>query len=135
MAITYIASVLQAANDAIVDLVDAGAGANGTLEICTTSFGSVLISFDFAATAFGASTAAAPSVATAASLPITATASGNGTAADFRVKDADGNVIWSESGGVTATGGGGTVEITSTTISSGSSYDLTACTHTMSNPA
>src|SRR6056297_944747 len=122
---TLTAAARNAACNAIVDLVDVGAGTNGTLEIGTAGFASTLVTFDFAATAFGA---ASSGTATAASLPITATAAATGTAAEYRIRDQDNVTVWSG----TSVGTSGTeVVLSSTSITSGQSIDLTACSCTM----
>jgi len=122
---TLTTAARNAACDAIVDLVDVGAGSNGTLQIGTTGFASVLVTFDLDATAFGD---AATGVATAASLPISATAVATGTAAEYRVRDADDTVVWS---GTDVGTFENDVVLSTTSISSGQSIDLTACTGTM----
>ena len=124
--VTLIDRLRNAACDAVVDEVDVGAGSNGTLEIGTASFASTLISFNLAATAFGASSSG---TATAASLPISATASATGTAAEYRYKDADGTVVIS--GTSVGTSGTEVVISPSTSVTSGGGYDLTSASFTM----
>lgn len=93
MAITLSTAARNAACDAVVDLIDAGAGA-GKLRIKDVS-NNILCSITLADPAFGA---AATGVATAAGLPKSGTgtaAAGTGTAAtQFDVVDSDDNVVW-----------------------------------------
>jgi len=117
---TLTTAARNAACDAIVDLVDVGVGSNGTLEVGTTGFASTLVTFNLAATAFGA---AASGTATAASLPITATASASGTAAEYRVRNADGTAVWS--GNSVGTSGTELV-LSSLSITNNQSIDLTS---------
>jgi len=88
----------SAAADAVVDLVDAGAGA-GTLTIfgsaCPTNAndadsGTILAELTFSDPAFGA---ASNGVATANAITQDASANATGTATCFRVKDSNGIVI------------------------------------------
>lgn len=90
MAVTHAQAAKQAATNAVVDLIDVGAGSNGTLEILDGA--SVLVEFDLDEPAFGA--ADANGVATAAAIA-PAAATGAGTADGWRVKDKDGDVIFS----------------------------------------
>lgn len=122
----------NASAKAVGDLVDADAGA-GTLKLYsgampangdTDPAGTLLATVAFAVTAFGA-----PSNGIiAAADPAAVTGVGAGTAAVAIIEDASGdNVIV---GDVTGTGGGGMVELATTTISVGLSVDITAFTYT-----
>jgi hypothetical protein len=124
----------NAAADAVVDLVDGGSGA-GTVEIRTgtqpasandAASGTLLVTFTLADPAFGA---AATGVATAASVPRTATGAAAGTAGWARVKDSAGATVMD--GSVTASGGGGDITMDTTTVSVGLTVNLTALTVTM----
>lgn len=64
-----------------------------------------------------------------ANTPISATASASGTAAHYRFMDSTGATCH-EQGTVTATGGGGDIEIDSTTVSSGQTLRITGYTKT-----
>lgn len=122
MAITISNALELSICDSIVDAVDAGAGA-GTLEIQTA--GDVEVAtLTFGDPAFGAA-AGNPAVATANSITSDTSATG-GTAAKFVVKDSDSNTVWS--GSVTATGGGGDIEIDSVTISAGATVSASSFT-------
>lgn len=127
MALSNIAtSVRNAQADAAVDLIDGGStDAAGDLQILTSIGGSVLATFTLQNPAFGS---AASGVATMSGLPLSTTATGTGTAAAYAVRDRDNNVLWN--GTVTATGGGGDIEISSTSINTSDTVNLTAFTHT-----
>lgn len=132
MGIRLSTAARNAAADAVVDLIDAGAGA-GTVKIYTGAqpatgndegSGTLLATVSFADPAFGA---AATGVATAtdpASVSIVAT----GTAASFVVEDSTGANIFN--GTVTATGGGGDMQLGTVALSSGANLDITAFTYT-----
>lgn len=122
----------NAAANAVVDLIDAGAAA-GTLKIYTgsvgatpndTPAGTLLATIPWDDPAFGN---AATGVATAND-PDPATGSAAGTAGCFLVEDSDGNNVFD--GTVTATGGGGDLELATTTISVGVTIDITSFTYT-----
>lgn len=124
----------NAACDAVVDLADAGAGA-ATIEVRTGSqpasandsaTGTLLATFTCADPAFGA---ASSGVATLASTPRSTTGAADGTAGWFRMKDSTGATVMD--GSVTATGGGGQIELNTTTISTGVNVQLTSGTVTM----
>lgn len=132
MAIRLATAARNAAADAVVDLIDGGAGA-GTLKIYTgsvaanpntTPSGTLLATVTFADPAFGA---ASTGVATATN-PDAVTGSGDGTAGCFLVEDSTGANVFD--GTVTATGGGGDLELSTTTISTGVSVDITSFTYT-----
>lgn len=122
MAITLSTAARNAACDAVVDLIDAGAGA-GILRIraSTTTLCDVTLSDP----AFGA---AATGIATAAGLPLSGAASATGTADNFQVLDSNSNVVFS--GTVTATGGGGDCTVDNTSIANGQTVNVTSWTHT-----
>jgi hypothetical protein len=118
----------------VVDLLDAGSGA-ATIEIRsgsqpatanTTATGTLLATFTLADPAFGA---ASSGVATMASTPRTTTGVAAGDAGWFRAKDSSGTAVYD--GSVTATGGGGQIELATVTISVGLTVELTSATVTM----
>jgi hypothetical protein len=82
----------NAACDAIVDLLDAGAAGNGYLEIRDGT--TVLVTIQMQDPAFSAAVAA---VATAEGLPLSDTAGAAGDADNYIVYDDDDNQIWSGS--------------------------------------
>lgn len=122
----------NAACDAIVDLVDGGAGA-GYIEIRTgappancaaADSGTLLATLPMSDPAFGAAVAG---VATAAAITSDTNADNSGTAAHFRIKDSDGTVIAQGTAGEAADTpnlvfdnktivAGGTVAISSLTV-------------------
>ena len=81
----------------------------------------MLATITLADPAFGA---ASSGVAALASLPKSGTAVASGTADNFQLTDSDDNVIFS--GSVTATGGGGDIEIDDTGITSGDTVTCSA---------
>lgn len=116
----------NASTDAVVDLIDAGPGP-GVLEVRTGSqpasandaaTGTLLATVAFADPAFGASATGTASVTDPASVNAVAT----GVAGWFRVKDSSGNAVFD--GSVTATGGGGDLQLSSTSLTSGSAVDI-----------
>lgn len=126
MALTHVTSIRNTLADAVVDAIDVGAGSNGTIQIATAAFASILVTIDFAATAFGA---AASGTASALSTPLEANASATGTAAVFRVRDADDNEVFQGTVGVTSSGED--MELSSVGITSGdairiNSFDYSA---------
>jgi hypothetical protein len=133
VAITRISTAAQNASaNAIAALVDADAGA-GTLKIYSGSTpangntdpaGTLLATVAFAVTAFGA----ASSGVISATDPAAVTGVAAGTAGCYIVEDASGDNVFV--GDVTATGGGGSLELATTTISVGLSVDITSFTYT-----
>ena len=128
----------KAACDAIVDLLDGGSGA-ATVEIRSgaaptncedADSGTLLAVLTCSDPAFGAAADANPGGrATASSVTSDSSANATGTAAHFRAKDSNGVVI--TQGSVTATGGGGDMEINSTSVVSGVEVAITAWTFTV----
>lgn len=123
----------NAATNGVVDLLDAGSGA-GTLDIRSgtqpaaatdTATGTLLCTVTLADPAFGTSSSG---TATMAGVPVSGTGLAAGTAGWARVKDSDGNVAFD--GSVTGTGGGGQIELATTTISIGLTVQVTSCTVT-----
>lgn len=119
--------------DSVVDALDAGAGA-GTIKIYTGSqpadaddaeTGTLLATIPCSDPAFGS--ASAGSASANAIAPVAASATG--TAGWFRAEDSTGaNVL---DGNITATGGGGNMELNSTSLVSGVDVDITTWTVTM----
>lgn len=127
MAITLIAATQNAACDAIVDLVDGGAGA-GTLEIksaaSTTAGTSEVATLTFASPAFGNASAGTASLASAMTNDTNAT---GGTASDYTVFDSNGTAIWQ---GKVATSGSD-LNLSSTTIGAGDTVSISTFTLTV----
>lgn len=118
----------NAATDAVVDRIDAGAGA-GTLKIYSgtqpadaddAEAGSLLVTITLGDPAYGASAAGSAALSGTPS----AAASGTGTAGWFRVEDSTGANVFD--GSVTGTGGGGDLELDNTSIASGQTVTITS---------
>lgn len=75
----------------------------------------------------------AAGVLTFSGTPISATASGTGTAAHYRIKDSAGTTCHMQ-GTVTATGGGGDLTVDNTSIVSTQTVQITGWTITEGNP-
>ena len=127
-------SVRTAKADAAVDLLDVGSGtAAGYAEIrtgsqpatpATAATGTVLATVALQNPAFGA---AAAGVATLND-PASVNASATGTAGWVRFYNRSGAVVFD--GDVTATGGGGVMTLSSTSLTSGAPVDITGGTWT-----
>lgn len=120
--------------NAAVDLLDVGTTtAGGTIKIysgaqpatpATAASGTLLATVILANPAFGASASGVATLSDPASVNAVAT----DTAGWARFADRDGAVVFD--GHVTATGGGGVVELSSTSLVSGSPVDITGGTYT-----
>lgn len=130
MALTLSTAARNAACDAVVDLVDGGAGA-GKVRLKDVS-NNILCTITLADPAFGAAGATVAGRADGTGLPKTGTgtaAAGAGTnATQFDVVDSNDTVIWS--GSVTATGGGGDLTLDNVNIAEGQTVSLGTLTHT-----
>jgi len=121
----------NAAVDAVTGRVDAGTAA-GKLRIYTGAqpasandapTGTLLVEITLSDPAFGA---AANGQAAAAGMPKSANAVASGTAGWFRIVDSNGNTVLD--GAVTATGGGGELELDNTNIASGQQVTINSLT-------
>lgn len=111
----------NAACDAVVDLVDAGAGA-GKLKIRASS--TLLAEITLADPAFGA---ASNGVATGASFPRSdSSANASGTADNYQITDSDDTVIISGTVGE----GTGDIQLDNTDIAAGQTVTINSLTHT-----
>lgn len=128
-----------AACDAVVDLIDGGTGA-GAIKIydgsqptdpdTAVSGQTLLAELPMSDPAFGNATDANPGgQATANSITDDSAADATGTAAWFRAEDGDGTAIMD--GDVTTTGGGGDMELNTTSITSSSTVSISSFTVTM----
>lgn len=125
-------SARNAALDAVVDLIDAGSGA-GTMQIRTgtppgvgnAATGTLLATVTFADPAFGSASSGSASLTDPAGVTAVAT----GTAGYVRILDSNANAVLE--GTVTATGGGGDVTLSTVSIVSGATVDITGGTLTM----
>lgn len=111
MALTHVTAIRNSLADLVVDAIDVGTtDAAGDL-IVQTSADAILCTIALANPAFGA---ASSGTATASTLPREGTATGAGTAAKFRVRNRDNSEVFQ--GTVTVSGGGGDMELSSTSI-------------------
>lgn len=122
MAVTHPTAVRNAIADLVVDRIDAGPGA-GTLEFQTS--GDVEVAtLTFSDPAFGS---ASSGTATASAITSDTSATG-GTIAKARAKDSTGTEVFACS--VTATGGGGDIQLSSVSVSSGQTVAVSSLTYT-----
>lgn len=122
MAVTHPTAVRNAIADLVVDGIDAGAAA-GTLEFQTAASAEVA-TLTFSDPAFGA---AASGVATASAITSDTSATG-GTITKAVLQDSDGvdKVLCS----VTATGGGGDIELSSVVVAAAQTVAVSSLTYT-----
>lgn len=120
-AVTHPTAVRNAIADLVVDLIDAGAGA-GTFELQTSADAEVA-TLTFGDPAFGA---AANGTAAANAITSDTNATG-GTAAKAVAQDSDGTDVFLCS--VSATGGGGDVELSSVEIGAGDTVSMSALSY------
>jgi len=125
MAINYSTAVKTARMAAVIAQIDAGSGP-GTLEICTTAYGTVLATLTLADPC---GTASGGVLTFDFDPDISATATATGTAAIARIKDSTGTVCVD---GLTTTlsGGGGDIILDSLSITSGQTVTVTTGTFT-----
>lgn len=111
MTLTHSTAIRNSLADLVVDAIDVGTtDATGDIIIQTVA-DAILCTVTFANPAFGG---ASSGTATGSTFPREGTATGAGTATKFRVRNRDNTEIFQ--GTVTATGGGGDMELSSTTI-------------------
>lgn len=118
MAVTHETAARNGIADYIVDQLDGGTlviNTSGDVEVATLTFGTP---------AFGA---AAAGVATANAITDDSSATG-GTAAKCVLKTSGATAV--VNGSVTATGGGGDIELSSTTIGAGDTVSVSSLTYT-----
>jgi hypothetical protein len=128
MALTHTTAIRNSLADLVVDAIDVGTtDASGDLIVQTAADATLCTINLNAPPAFGA---AASGTATANGLPKEGTATGAGTAAKFRVRNRDNTEIFQ--GTVTATGGGGDMELSSTTIAINDVIRINTFTYTAS---
>ena len=109
----------------MVDLIDVGAGANGTL-LFTTAGDASMCYIDLDAPAFGGAVAG---VATLLGVPHTTTDAapvGGGTVTKGKWKDKDANIEWTDVVGV----GSGEIQLSSNVLAEGDKITITAYTFT-----
>jgi len=111
MALTLSTAAKNGSVDGVTALVDGGTtNATGDIVIKDAS-SNILVTIDLQNPAFAT---AASGSASANGLPLSGTVSVAGTAASFDLRDRDNAVVFS--GTVTATGGGGDMELSNTTL-------------------
>lgn len=124
----------KAATDALTALLNGGPAAGyveirtGTqpASVGTAASGTLLGTLTLSDPAFGAATTASPSVATASAITGDTAADATGTAGWFRGYDSTGATVID--GNVTATGGGGDMTLSSTSIITGGAINISAWT-------
>lgn len=116
-------TVRNAMCDALVDAIDAGAGA-GTLGIYTSAFGTLLATLTFSDPAFGA---AASGVATANAITDDSSADATGTAAVLRIRDSSPATVVEGTVGA----GSGDLSLNTTSITTGDRVACSSATVTM----
>lgn len=133
MTLTLATAARNAMASALCDLLDAGAGA-ATIKIYsgtrpadpnTAITGTLLATVTTADPAFGAPATGVKTLTDPAAVSAVAT----GTATHFRAADSTGAAVMD--GRVTATGGGGDLTLTTTSLSTGLQVDITGGTVTM----
>ena len=126
MALTYATDVRNDRMQAVVDQIDAGAGA-GTLEIGTTGMASVLATI----TLNDPSGTVAAGVLTLSGTPLSdASADATGTAAEARIRDSDSNDVIT---GLTVGTSGTDIILDSVSITTGQQVTITSGTITEGN--
>jgi len=134
MATRLATAARNAASDAVSDLIDGGSGA-GTVKIYTGSqpttandaaTGTLLATITLADPAYGA---ASSGVTTMLGVPLSVAAAATGTAGWARFADSAGATVFD--GSVTATGGGGQIELATTSLASGGTVQITSGSITM----
>lgn len=129
MALTHITTLRNQLADLVVDAIDVGTtDLTGDLQIATSNaFTTILATLNFANPAFGS---AAAGVATANAIASDTNAANTGTAANFRIRNRNNSEVFQ--GTVTATGGGGDIQLSSVGITAGDTIALTSVTYTAS---
>lgn len=127
MAMAYNTTVRSARMQAVADAIDAGAGA-GYIEICTTSYASVLATIPLADPC-GSVSSGVLTLDCSPAIEDTS-ADNSGTAAIARLKDSDGTVVVS---GLTVGTSGTHIVLTSTSIVATEPVTITSFTITEGN--
>lgn len=129
MSLTHVAAVRNSLATIVSTAVDNGStNPNGQIQIATSSaFSTILSTLQFANPSFGSASAG---VITANAIAPDTNAANTGTAANFRLQDRNGTEVLR--GTVTATGGGGDIQLSSTSITAGDTVSITSMTYTAS---
>jgi hypothetical protein len=123
MAITHVTAVRNALANLIASTLLTGSAQEAQVVLRQGS--TTIVTFDLAATPFGAASSGTISANT---MPRTASATASGIVDNFQLKDQAGTVVLT--GTVTATGGGGDIEVSNTNIASGQDCSLESLTYT-----
>lgn len=124
MAITHVTAIRNTVANAVVDAIDAGTtDATGDL-VHMTSGDVEVATLAMSNPAFGAAAAA---IATASAISDDTSATG-GTVALFKLQDRDNGEVLR--GSVTATGGGGDIELSSIIVGATDTVSMTSLTYT-----
>ena|SRR5687767_1207368 len=124
MALNNIATAVRNSMcDALVDAIDAGAGA-GTLKGYTSAFGTLLFTLTFSDPAFGA---AASGTATASAITDDSSADATGTAAVLRIQDSSPATVVEGTIGA----GSGDLSLNTTSITTGDRVSCSSATITV----
>ena len=118
---------LNAANDALVDLVDVGAGTATMVFYAGGVGGTTLVTFNLPNPAFGASSSGSADLN---STPITAVAGATGTVNAYGVEDRNGTQVWSGDVGT----GSEEIVIDNASITSSQSVNLNDYSMSATNP-
>lgn len=133
MAVTHPTDVRNAICDLVVDLIDSGSG-NGTIKFQNGGQNdSVVATLTFSATAFddaGSAGGNAAGVAAAAAITDDTNCKA-GTVTKFTVFSGPGDSVFT--GSVTATGGGGDIILSSTSIGQGDTISISSLTYEAPN--
>ena len=124
MAVTHVTAARNALADAVDDRVNSGStDVNGDLVLFDGM--TELVRFALANPAFGS---ASRGQITLSGLPLSNTASASGMANIFEIQDRDNTRVFG--GSVTATNGGGDMELDNTSINSGQTVQIDSFTYT-----
>lgn len=128
MSLTHVTAIRNSLADLVVDAIDAGTtDPSGDLQFATAAFAIILATLTFSNPAFGN---AAAGIATAAAITADLNAAGTGVAVVFRIRDRDNNEVLQ--GSVSSTGGGGDIQLSSTTINPADTVSITSMTYVAS---
>ncbi len=125
MTIAHLTAVRNVLADAVDNYINTTGGGTAKLRIRDGS--TTIVDFDLANPAFGA--AASGVITVSGSLPIAAVAVASGEVDGFQLLARDGTSVV-VSGTVTATGGGGDIEVTNINVASGQDCELDSLTYT-----
>ena len=125
MAVTHATALRSVIADAVDNYLNTTGATDASADLVIRASTTILVTFVLQNPAFGA---ASSGVITAAGTPIAATASAAGTADNFQIRDRANTVALS--GSVTATGGGGDITVSNTSIANGQNCSLDSLTYT-----